>query len=100
MPLVLLPQVSMAVQSLLITEVPPQLLLTLSENVMVTAPQPSCEMAAPVLLVVVTAGHSRVRSGGTINIGRVVSRTVMNCVPLVLLPQASTASQVRAMNRA
>src|SRR3954469_10516915 len=92
-PLVVFPHWSVAVQSRLMSEVPPQLLLTESEKVTVTLPQPSWASAAPVLLVVVVAGQSRTTSGGRTKVGRIVSRTVINWVPLVVFPQASTAVQ-------
>jgi uncharacterized protein YsxB (DUF464 family) len=76
----------------------PQLLLTESLNVTVVALQPSVTVAAPVALVVVVAGHSNVRSGGATIVGAVVSRIVISCVPLVVLPQASVALQIREIN--
>src|SRR5437667_9022149 len=63
---------------------------------MLTEPQPSCAEATPVALVpVAVAGHSRTTLGGQVTVGGVVSRTVIVCTQLVLLPQASVAVQVR-----
>src|SRR6266481_3256252 len=97
MPLVLFPHESVALQLRRMIFVPPQLLLTESVNVTVTAPQPSCAAATPVLLVVVTAGHSSVKLAGRVRVGGVESRTVIVWMPFVMLPQASVAVQVRAM---
>src|SRR6516225_9103614 len=96
-PLVLLPQASVAVQVRATTLVPPQWLLTTSLYVMVTELQAEEAVATPVALVVVLAGHSRTRLGGRMSVGAVVSCTVMVWMPLVVLPQASIAVQVRAM---
>src|SRR6266851_2356707 len=95
--LVLLPQASAAVQVRAMTLVPPQLLVTESVYRIVTWLQVSCAVATPVALVVVTAGHSRTRSGGQVMDGPVMSRTVIICTQLALLPQASVAVQVRAI---
>src|SRR5215216_1113992 len=97
MPLVALPHESVALQLRSMILVPPQLLLTESVNVTVTDPQPSWEVAMRVLLVVVLAGHSSVKLAGRIKLGGMVSRTVMVCVALVLLPHASVAVHLRAM---
>src|ERR1041384_5015073 len=51
----------------------------------------------PVALVVVTAGHSSIRSGGQVITGGVVSRTMIVCTRLDLLLQVSVAVQVRAI---
>src|SRR6266853_4438467 len=51
----------------------------------------------PVALVLVLAGHSSTRLAGQVIVGGVVSRTVMVCTHLAVLPQASVAVQVRAM---
>src|SRR5438874_6977579 len=64
---------------------------------MITALQVSVAVATPLALVEVSAGHSKIRSGGQVTTGLVMSRTVMVCTQLVLLPQASMAVQVRAM---
>src|SRR6266853_764926 len=85
--LVLLPQASAAVQVQAITFVPPQLLVTESLYRMVTWLQLSWAVATPVALVVVIAGHSRPRSGGQVMDGPVMSRTVIICTQLALLPQ-------------
>ena len=45
----------------------------------------------------VSPGHSSTRFAGSRSAGGVVSCTVMVCRPLVLLPQASVAVQVRLM---
>src|SRR5947207_536511 len=57
----------------------------------------SVAVATPVALVFVLAGHCKVRFGGQAILGAVVSRTVIVCVQLVLLPQRSVAVQVRKM---
>src|SRR6266702_3439197 len=64
---------------------------------MVTALQVSWAVATPVALVVLSAGQSSTRSGGQVMVGLVVSRTMMVCTQLALLPQASVAVQVRKM---
>ena len=64
---------------------------------MVTALQVSCALAMPVALVVVSAGHSSTRSGGQTRVGLVISRTVMLCTQLALLPQSSVAVHVRVI---
>src|SRR4051794_23446769 len=97
MAFVLLPHWSTASHLREITLVPPQELLTTSLKLSVAVPQPSWASAIPVLLVVVTAGHSNVRFGGRIREGDIESRTVIVCTALVALPQPSTAVQVRAM---
>ena len=48
-------------------------------------------------LVLVSAGQSSTRSNGQVIVGLVVSRTVMVCTQLELLPQSSVAIQVRAI---
>src|SRR5438067_1956478 len=73
--LLLLPQVSVAVQVRQRVRVPPQLLLTESLKLIVTEPQPSVAVAAPVALVLVLAGHSRTRLVGQMIEGGVVSLT-------------------------
>src|SRR2546430_15181316 len=64
---------------------------------MAAALHASVAVAMPLALVLVSAGHSKVRSGGQVTTGLVISRTVMVCTQLALLPQASVAVQVRAM---
>src|SRR5258708_4902114 len=64
---------------------------------MTTWLQVSVAVATPVLFVVVSAGHSRIRSGGQLMIGLVVSRTVIVWMQLAELPQASVPVQVLAM---
>src|ERR1043166_8586785 len=84
--LVVFPHWSVAVQVRAITLVLPQLVVTTSPKLIVTAEQPSWAVATPVAFVVVMAGHSRVRSLGAVTLGGVVSRTVMVCTALALLP--------------
>src|SRR6188472_2883535 len=60
---------------------------------MVAPPQASCAVAIPVPLVPVFAGHSNVRSAGTVSTGAVVSFTVMVWTPVDVLPHWSTAFQ-------
>src|SRR5512146_1208164 len=95
--LALLPQASVAVQVRAITSVPPQLFVTASLKVIVTELHPSCAVATPVWLVLVSAGHSSVRLAGAVMLGGLVSLTVMVWTALALLPQASVAVQVRAI---
>src|SRR5438552_18370743 len=64
---------------------------------MATEPQPSWAVAMPVALVVMLAGHSRVRLAGQVIEGGVVSRTVIVCTQLALLAHWSVAVQVREM---
>jgi hypothetical protein len=71
------PQASVAVHVLLIILVTPQVFVTMSLYRMMTWPQVSWAVAMPVALVLVSAGHSRTRSGGQVKDGFVVSRTVM-----------------------
>src|SRR5437899_1055472 len=91
----LLPQASVASQVRAMTLVPPQLLVTESLKVMITALQPSVAVAIPVALVPVSAGQSKVRLTGAVMVGGVTSRTVMVCKAEAVLPQPSVASQVR-----
>src|SRR6266581_4026694 len=91
----LLPQASVAIQVRAMTLVAPQLLVTESLKLTLTAPQPSWAVATPVALVSVSAGHSSTRFGGQVMTGGVVSRTVMVWMQRELLPQASVAIQVR-----
>src|SRR2546428_277610 len=60
-------------------------------------PFASVAVAAPVTLVVVGCEHSTIRLVGMVSAGGVVSRTIIVCVQLALLPQASVAVQRRAM---
>ena len=63
---------------------------------MVTELQAEEAVATPVVFVLVlVAGHSRTTLGGRVSVGAVVSCTVMVWMPLVVLPQASVAVQVR-----
>src|SRR5436309_13216476 len=64
---------------------------------MLTEPHPSLPVATPVTFVVVTAGHSSTTLVGAVMLGGVMSRTVIVCRALALLPQASVAVQVRAI---
>src|SRR5215472_5010969 len=66
---------------------------------MMTALHVSCAVASPVLLAFVLAGHSSVTFGGSVSVGGVISRTVIVCTALVLLPHVSVAVQVRAITR-
>src|SRR5258706_13244917 len=59
----------MRVKVLLSNWIPPQLLLIVSRKLTDTAPHPSWAVATPVALVRVSAGHSRVRSGGQMRLG-------------------------------
>src|SRR6266581_8182988 len=97
MQLLLLPQASVAVQVRAMTLVPPQLVMTESPKLRLTALQPSCAVATPVKLVLVLAGHSSTTFVGQVITGGVVSSTVIVWTQLLLLPQASVADQVRAM---
>src|SRR6266567_3402364 len=95
--LALLPQSSVAVQVRATIVLPPQVLLTLSLWLTVTALHPSRAVATPVTIVVGRAGHSRVMFVGQVIVGGVVSRIVIVWTQSVLLPQASIAVQVREM---
>ena len=64
-----LPQSSSAVHVRVITSVLPQPGTELSLNDTVHVPQPSLHVATPVLAGVVSAGHSRVTSGGQVIVG-------------------------------
>src|SRR6266550_1687247 len=64
---------------------------------MMTALHASWAVATPVLLVVVSAGQSRVTFAGTTRLGRVVSLRVSVWTQLLVFPQASVASQRRLM---
>jgi hypothetical protein len=76
----------------------PQAVALESENVTTTALHKSLALARPVLLVEMFAGHSSVIfAGQKVMVGGVVSRTVMVCVQLAALPQASNAVQRRLM---
>src|SRR5262249_37621189 len=93
----LLPQASVAVQLRVMTLAPPQVLATTSLKVTTTELQPSWAVAVPVLLGLVSAGHSKVTLGGAVIAGGVVSRRRMFCTALAALPQASVAVQVRTI---
>ena len=67
---------------------------------MVTEPHVSVAVATPVAFVVVGAGHSIVTFAGAVMVGAVVSRTVIVCTQLRLLPHASIAVQVREITLA
>src|ERR1043166_6849224 len=54
-------------------------------------------VGTPVTLVRVSPGHWSTMSPGSRSDGAVVSRTVIVCNPLALLPQPSLAVQVRVM---
>src|SRR5438105_15915202 len=58
---------------------------------MLTLLQVSVAVATPVALVVVTAGHCRVRSAGQVMLGAVVSITTICWLHEALLPQLSVA---------
>src|SRR6266516_735808 len=95
----LLPHSSVAVQMRAMTLAPAQLLLTESAKVMMTDPQPSVAVATPVTLVVGRAGHCSTMLEGQVMVGGVVSRTVIVCTQLALLPHRSVAVQVREITR-
>src|SRR6516225_26505 len=77
--LAVLPQASIAVQVRVITLAPPQLLLIESLKPTTTELHPSVAIATPFLVVLVSAGHSRVTLGGAVIFGGVVSCTVIVC---------------------
>src|SRR5678815_5164866 len=64
---------STAFQARLITLVAPHPAVTVSVNVTAVLPQASVAVATPVALVSVVAGHSSVRSAGTVSTGGMVS---------------------------
>src|SRR2546426_6927707 len=59
----------------------------------------SVAVAAPVLLVVAAAVHSRVMSAGQVIIGATVPLKSIICVQVLLLPQLSSAVHVRVIDR-
>src|SRR6266702_3928106 len=82
----LLPHWSVAVQVREMTLALPQLLLTESLKLTLTEPQLSWAVATPVILVLVLAGHSSTTLLGAVMGGGVVSRTVIVCTQLLVLP--------------
>jgi len=98
--LVLLPQPSVAIHFRYTILPPPHKFDTVSLEVTIGTLHASCAVATPVELVLVSAGHWRVRFGGMDREGEVVSCTVMVWVPLVLLPHGSAAVQVREITLA
>src|SRR5260221_9060893 len=62
---------------------------------MVPEVQPWEGVARPVTLVRVSAGQSSVRLVGAVMVGGVISRTVMVCKAVALLPHASVAVHER-----
>src|SRR2546421_12671855 len=92
--LALLPHWSVAVQVRAMTLVFAQLVVTTSLKTMLTVPQPSEAVATPVTFVVVTAGHSKTRFVGAVTLGGVMSRTVIVCTALLLLPHWSVTVHV------
>src|SRR5206468_9224830 len=59
----------------------------------------SVAVAAPVLFVVAATVHSNVMLAGQVIIGATVSLKSINCVQVLLLPQLSSAVQVRVIGR-
>src|SRR6185369_1905928 len=99
--LLTLPQASVAFQVRAIVRVPPQDdSSTTSLWLIVHDPLASVAVATPVALVLVSAGHSKVRFEGITSAGAVVSRTTMCCTRLVWLPHSSVAVQVRKIPNA
>src|SRR6266540_5224331 len=93
-----LPHSSVAVHLLEITLVPPQPLVRVSlKRIVTNPPQPSWAVARPVAFGLVSPGHSTTTFVGQRMVGALVSRTVMVCTQLALLPHWSVAVQVRAM---
>jgi len=92
-----LPHSSVAVQVRVMVSVLPQPGSDVSLCVIATVPQVSVAVAWPVALGEVSAGHSRVTSGGQVIIGGVVSTTVMVWTQVEVLPHWSVAVQVRMM---
>jgi hypothetical protein len=86
---------SVAVQTLVITELFPVPATVVSAEVIVTlVSQLSLAAAVPSAVVVVAASHSTVTlAGEVVNVGAVLSRTVMVCVYVVALPLSSVAVQ-------
>src|SRR5437764_9696227 len=90
-----LPQASVARQVRVASKVLPQcpvVLVTVLRMVIATLPQASLALGAS---KVQPLAHSTVLLGTTVMVGGVVSRTVMVCTRLVLLPESSVAVQVR-----
>src|SRR5437667_8082406 len=95
--LVLLSQASVAVQVRVMTFVWPQPFVTRSVYLTATEPQPSWAVAVPVTFVPVSAPHSRVALAGQVSLGGTVSLMRIVNDQVLLLPQASCASQVRVI---
>src|ERR1051326_4113820 len=93
--LAVFPQPSVAVQVRVITLLEAQILLTASLKLTVTALQESWAVAVPVAVGAVFAPHGNSRSEGHVMVGFTVSRKLMLCTQLLLLPQRSVAVQVR-----
>ena len=90
-----LPLSSVAVQTLVITELFPVPATVVSADVIVTSlSQLSDAAAVPVAEAAVLASHSTVTSAGdVVNVGAVVSTTVIVCVYVDALPLSSVAVQ-------
>jgi len=93
----LLLQRSVAVHVRAMTNVFPQFVVTTSLKVTMAAPQASTAVATPLALVLVLAGHWSVRLVGQVMTGGVMSRRVIVCTQLTVLPHSSVAVQVRTM---
>src|SRR5881409_2438159 len=95
----MLPQASWAFQVRAMPALPVQLAgVAASVKVMVTGwPQLSVALALPVLAGAVQSPQARTLSAGQVMTGATVSAKVMCCTQLLLLPQASSAFQVRSM---
>src|SRR5260370_445902 len=63
------------------------------------SPHPPWATATAVTFVRVEPEHSRTRCAGSVKAGGVVSRTVMVCTQLALLPQESVAVKRREITR-
>jgi hypothetical protein len=90
-------QESIASQRRKITRALPQVLLTVSLKVRVTALQVSDAVAVPVALVAMLVPHSTMMFVGGTSTGGAMSRTVMVWTQVELLPHGSVARQVREM---
>src|SRR5438132_13998879 len=94
--LVLLPQLSWAVQVRVMMLVQPTVLVTVVTLGVIGPWQPSTKLGA-LKLGAVGSAERRVGPGLNVTGGAVVSITVMTCARLVLLPQPSLAVEVRVM---
>ena len=92
------PQSSVTVQVRVIVSVLPHPATDASLEVIATLPQISLPVAVPFAAMLVSAGHSKVTSGGQLMNGGIVSTTVMICSQLTARPHSSVAVHVRVID--